>query len=83
MTREEILEKMIDITCEQLQVDREKVKEPTSFVDDLGADSLDLAEIVMEIEGEFDVEMPEGEEAQMKTVGAAVNYLEKKLNEKK
>ncbi|MBN2711798.1 MAG: acyl carrier protein [Planctomycetes bacterium] len=75
-TREEIMEKVIDITCEQLQVGRDKVAAKTSFVDDLGADSLDIAELVMEFEDEFDISIPEDEEG-IKTVEDAVNYIEK------
>lgn len=79
MTNEEITAKVIDITCEQLQVPREKVTTATSFVDDLGADSLDIAELVMEFEDEFDLNIPEDEEG-IKTVGDAIAYIEKKVN---
>jgi len=80
MTKDEIQEKVIDITCEQLQVSREQVKPETSFVDDLGADSLDIAELVMEFEDEFDLNIPEDEEG-IKTIADAVSYIEKKVNE--
>jgi len=83
MTTEEITQKMIEITCEQLQIGRDQVKPAMSFVDDLGADSLDLAEIVMEIEEEFDLDIPEGEETGIKTIADAVAYIEKKISEKK
>lgn len=76
-TRQEILEKVIDITCDQLQVNRDQVSEPTSFVDDLGADSLDIAELVMEFEDEFDLDIPEDEDP-IKTINDAVTYIEKK-----
>ena len=82
MTKDEIQSKMVDITCEQLQVPREQVNPSTSFVDDLGADSLDLAEIVMEIEDEFDLDIPDGEEEGIKTIGDAVTYIEKKVSAK-
>jgi acyl carrier protein len=81
MTKDEISEKVIDIICEQLDVSRDKVKPETSFVDDLGADSLDTAELVMEFEDEFDLDIPEDEEG-IKTVGDAITYIEKKVNEK-
>ena len=81
MTRDEIKEKVIDITCDQLQVGREQVKEETSFVDDLGADSLDIAELVMEFEDEFDLEIPEDEQG-IKTVNDAINFIEKKASAK-
>lgn len=77
-TTEEITQKVIDITCEQLQVAREKVTVATSFVDDLGADSLDIAELVMEFEDEFDLNIPEDEEG-IKTVGDAVNFISGKV----
>jgi acyl carrier protein len=79
MTRDEIQEKVIDIICEQLQVSRDQVTPTTSFVDDLGADSLDTAELVMEFEDEFDLNIPEDEES-IKTVGDAVTYIEKHVN---
>lgn len=81
MTKDEIMAKVTDIICEQLNVEREKVAEATSFVDDLGADSLDTAELVMEFEDEFDVNIPEDEEG-IKTVGDAVNFIEKLVSEK-
>lgn len=75
-TRDEIKEKVIDIVVEQLQVSRDQVTEETSFVDDLGADSLDTAELVMEFEDEFDINIPEDEEG-IKTVGDAISFIEK------
>ena len=78
MTRDEIKDKVIEITCENLKVDRSKVSEATSFIDDLGADSLDIAELVMELEDEFDVDIPEEELANIKTVGDAIAFVEKK-----
>jgi len=75
-TRDEIKEKVIDIVVEQLQVSRDQVTEETSFVDDLGADSLDTAELVMEFEDEFDITIPEDEEG-IKTVGDAINFIVK------
>ena len=80
MSKEEIQNKVIDITCEQLQVSRDQVKPETSFVDDLGADSLDIAELVMEFEDEFDLNIPEDEEG-IKTIADAVTYIEKKTGE--
>jgi acyl carrier protein len=80
MSKDEIQSKVIDITCEQLQVARDQVKPETSFVDDLGADSLDIAELVMEFEDEFDLNIPEDEEG-IKTIADAVAYIEKKSSE--
>ncbi len=75
-SRDEIKEKVIDIVVEQLQVSRDQVKDETSFIDDLGADSLDTAELVMEFEDEFDINIPEDEDG-IKTVGAAIDFIAK------
>ena len=69
--------KMIDIIVEQLSVDREKVVPGASFVDDLGADSLDLVELIMAMEEEFDVEIPDEEAEKILTVQNAVDYVAK------
>lgn len=76
MDREQVREKVIEVICEQLQVEREKLKDETSFIDDLGADSLDLAELAMEFEDEFDISIPEDDEG-IKTVGQAVDLVMK------
>ncbi|MDR1535632.1 MAG: acyl carrier protein [Planctomycetota bacterium] len=81
MSREEIREKVIDITCDQLQVSREQVKEESAFVEDLGADSLDIAELVMEFEDEFDLEIPDNQH-DILTIKAAVDYIAGKTGEK-
>lgn len=70
-----VKDRVIDIVVEQLSVDRDKVTDAASFIDDLGADSLDTAELVMEFEEEFDIEIPETETS-IKTVGDAVSYIE-------
>ncbi|MDR1520251.1 MAG: acyl carrier protein [Planctomycetota bacterium] len=77
MSREEIKEKVIDITCDQLQVSREQVKDESAFVEDLGADSLDIAELVMEFEDEFDLEIPDTEHGIL-TIKAAVDFIAEK-----
>ena len=69
--------KMIDIIVEQLSVDREKVVSGASFVDDLGADSLDLVELIMAMEEEFDVEIPDEEAEKITTVQDAINFVDK------
>lgn len=76
MDREQVREKVIEVICEQLQVERDKLKDETSFIDDLGADSLDLAELAMEFEDEFDISIPEDDEG-IKTVGQAVDLVMK------
>ena len=70
-------DKMIDIIVEQLSVDREKVVPGASFVDDLGADSLDLVELIMAMEEEFDVEIPDEEAEKITTVQNAIDYVAK------
>ena len=70
-------EKMIDIIVEQLSVDREKVVPGASFVDDLGADSLDLVELIMAMEEEFDVEIPDEEAEKIVTVQNAIDFVAK------
>lgn len=70
--------KVKDIIVEQLGVDPEKVKTEASFIDDLGADSLDIVELVMAMEEEFDLEIPDEEAEKLRTVGDVVGFLEKK-----
>lgn len=70
-------DKMIDIIVEQLSVDREKVVPGASFIDDLGADSLDLVELIMAMEEEFDVEIPDEEAEKITTVQNAIDYVAK------
>ncbi len=63
--------------AEQLGVDKEKVKPETSFVNDLGADSLDTVELVMELEEEFDINIPDEAAEKIQTVGEAIGFIEK------
>ena len=72
-------ERVIDIVAEQLGVDKEKVTNETSFVNDLGADSLDTVELVMELEEEFDITIPDDAAEKIQTVGQAVDYIGKNL----
>ena len=74
----EIADKVIDIVCEQLGVGREKVTPETSFINDLGADSLDQVELVMEFEDEFDLNIPDEDAEKIQTVGDAIRYIEDK-----
>ncbi|MCH7925632.1 MAG: acyl carrier protein [Planctomycetes bacterium] len=78
----EIEEKVIQIVCEQLSVDKGELSRETSFVNDLNADSLDTVELVMELEDEFDITIPDEEAEKLKTVGEAIDYIQKNLNEK-
>ncbi|WP_290763089.1 acyl carrier protein [Halanaerobium sp.] len=66
----------MDIVAEELAVDRDEVTEDSSFIEDLGADSLDVVELVMAFEEEFDVEIPDEDAEDIRTVEDAVSYLE-------
>lgn len=76
MSKEEIFEKLKPIVVEQLGVDEESVKEEATFVDDLSADSLDIVELVMSLEEEFDLEIPDEEAEKIVTVGDVVEYIQ-------
>ena len=67
--------KVKDIIVEQLGVDPEKVKSEAPFIDDLGADSLDIVELVMAMEEEFDLEIPDEDAEKLKTVNDVQSYL--------
>jgi acyl carrier protein len=75
MEREELLEKVKAVIVEQLNVDEDDVTEDASFLDDLGADSLDIVELVMALEEEFGISIPDEQAESIKTVGDAVNYI--------
>ncbi len=68
---------MVDIIVEQLSVEKDKVVPNASFVDDLGADSLDLVELIMAMEEEFDIEIPDEDAEKIVTVQDAVDYVNK------
>jgi acyl carrier protein len=70
------LDKVKEIIIERLSVDEKDVKEEASFIDDLGADSLDTVELVMALEEEFGMEIPDEEAEKITTVGDAVKYIE-------
>ena len=72
-----VKERVIDIVAEQLGVSKDQVTPETSFVNDLGADSLDTVELVMELEEEFDINIPDDAAETILTVGDAVKFLEK------
>ncbi len=71
-----IQEKVIEIVCDQLGVSKDKVTPETSFVNDLGADSLDTVELVMEFEEEFDINIPDEDAEKIQTVGDAIKYVQ-------
>ncbi|MDX1661570.1 MAG: acyl carrier protein [Gemmatimonadota bacterium] len=70
-----------EIIVENLGVDSEKVTRDASFVEDLGADSLDTVELVMAFEEEFDIEIPDEDAEKLTTVGEAITYLENKTEQ--
>ena len=72
-----MLEKMREIIAEQLNCDADSIQPETSFKEDLGADSLDLFELVMALEDEYSVEIPSEELQELTTVGAVIDYLKK------
>lgn len=73
-----IEERVRTIICDQLAVDADKVTKTASFIDDLGADSLDIVELVMTMEEEFDMDIPDEEAEKLKTVGDVINYIQTK-----
>ena len=73
-----MLEKMKEIIAEQLSVDESEIALETSFKDDLGADSLDLFELVIALEEEYDVEIPSDDLTELNTVEDVINYLKNK-----
>lgn len=78
---ENIKEKVIDIIAEKLKVDKDEITPEKSFTRDLGADSLDTVELVMEFEENFGIdEIPEEEAEKIKTVGDAIEYITKKVS---
>lgn len=73
-----IEEKVAGIVSEQLSVPREEVARESSFIDDLKADSLDVVELVMEFEDEFEITIPEDDYEKIRTVGDAIDYIQQK-----
>jgi acyl carrier protein len=75
----DIEERVKRIIEEQLMVDRNEITDDASFIDDLGADSLDTVEMIMEFEDEFGMEIPDEEAEKIETVGEAIEYLKQKV----
>ncbi len=69
-------ERVVDIVAEQLGVEKDKISRETSFVNDLGADSLDTVELVMELEEEFNISIPDEAAEKIQKVGEAVDFIE-------
>lgn len=74
----DVFERIKEIVVEQLGVDADEVTEEASFVEDLGADSLDIVELIMAFEEEFDLEIPDEDAEKITTIGDAVNYIKEK-----
>lgn len=70
-----VLEKVKKIIVEQLGVEEDEIAMESSFIDDLGADSLDIVELIMALEEEFDLEIPDSDAEKITTVGDAVDYI--------
>ena len=79
-TQDEVLEKVVAIVSEQLSVDKSEISRETSFVNDLGADSLDTVELVMELEDEFNMNIPDEEAEKLQTVGATIEFIMKQAD---
>lgn len=79
MSSEEVFEKVKDIIVEQLGVAEAAVTTEASFIDDLGADSLDIVELIMALEEEFDLEIPDSDAEKVVTVGDAVDYIKENV----
>ncbi|MBL0721019.1 MAG: acyl carrier protein [Sulfurovum sp.] len=71
-----------EVVIEQLNVAADEVKEDSKFIEDLGADSLDVVELVMALEEEFDIEIPDEEAENILTVGDAIKFIEEEKNKK-
>lgn len=79
MSSEEVFEKVKNIIVEQLQATETAVTMESSFIDDLGADSLDLVELIMALEEEFDIEIPDADAEKVVTVGDVVDYIKENV----
>ena len=79
MSSEEIFDKVKEIIIEQLGVEEASVAGESSFIDDLGADSLDIVELIMALEEEFDLEIPDSEAEKVVTVNDVVNYIKENI----
>ena len=71
-----LLEDVKEVVAEQLNVNPDEIKEDSKFVEDLGADSLDVVELVMALEEKFDIEIPDADAEKIATVGDAIKYVE-------
>ena len=75
-------QRVIEIVCEHLAVNKETVNRNTAFIEDIGADSLDIVELIMELEEEFEITIPDDQAEKIKTVGEAIDYIEREQAKK-
>ncbi|HAF50537.1 MAG: Acyl carrier protein [Synergistales bacterium 54_24] len=80
MQADEVMKRLKEIVMDRLDVEEEQIKPEASFVEDLGADSLDIVELIMGIEEEFDIEIPDEDAEKLTTVGEAFEYVKGKLD---
>jgi len=79
MNTDEIFDKVKEIIVEQLGVNEDSITNDASFIDDLGADSLDIVELIMALEEEFDIEIPDTDAEKVVTVGDVVEYIKENV----
>ena len=72
--------RVIEIVAEELSVEKDKIRRETTFIQDLGADSLDIVELVMALEEEFDINIPDDQAEKITTVGEAIDHIEKEAS---
>lgn len=82
MEKAEVMEKVVELVSEQLEVSKEKVLAESHFLNDLQADSLDIVDLMMQIEEVFDVEIEDDDQEKIETVGDAVDYIVEKMKTK-
>lgn len=80
MDSQNITERVMKVVSEQLGIDQDKLTLETSFINDLGSDSLDLVELVMELEEEFQITIPEEATDDVQTIGDVIRHIENELN---
>jgi acyl carrier protein len=80
MTEEEVFAKVKELVAKQLSIDEKEITPEASFLDDLGADSLDIVELIMSFEEGFDIEIPDEEAEQIRKVQDVLDFIQRKLN---